>query len=143
MAAKNKNHQKAKPAKADVQGEPAASTAAAPLPDVAGVDAPAPDNVADAPAPEVGADAPAPDAGTDAPGSDDGADAPAPDADEVYVSELMESYRKAYPGEQLFLMTSDKQVFLKGNKSDANAHQEWLNKQSGVADKLRSFELPA
>lgn len=48
------------------------------------------------------------------------------------IEEMMQAYKKCYPREKRFCVTSDKQVFLERSKSDAYAHQ----KKFGVHDPL-------
>jgi hypothetical protein len=50
----------------------------------------------------------------------------------VEIHGKMEKYRKAYPNEKRFYITSDEQVFLSGNKIEALEHQRGLDKSVAV-----------
>lgn len=54
---------------------------------------------------------------------------------EEQLEKLIDQYFEAYPEEKILLITSDGQVFLLGNKSDAQNHQSALNRQSGDSSK--------
>jgi hypothetical protein len=59
------------------------------------------------------------------------ADTPATDFKSL-MADYMEDYVKAYPGEKVFYISSDRQVFLAANKADGLAHQNQLDKTIGL-----------
>ncbi len=48
-------------------------------------------------------------------------------AEETFREKMMAYYRKAYPKEKCFHVTSDNQVFLSGNEALARRHQKSVN----------------
>lgn len=53
---------------------------------------------------------------------------PAPAAKKTKLPEFLTGYVKAYPGEKVFHVTSDRQVFLDKDYNFAKAHQRGLGK---------------
>lgn len=56
----------------------------------------------------------------------------AQESKKVKKEELVEAYKRAYPKEKAFLVTSDGQVFLERNRSLATLHQRGLGNEEKV-----------
>ena len=56
----------------------------------------------------------------------------AQESKKVKKEEVVEAYKKAYPKEKAFVVTSDGQVFLERNKNLALLHQRGLRNEEKV-----------
>ena len=53
---------------------------------------------------------------------------------DVAIHETLQRYRKLYPKNKLFIVTSDNHVFLEGNRQDAIHHQKTVNSDFDVLE---------
>jgi DsbC/DsbD-like thiol-disulfide interchange protein len=128
--AKNKDAKTTSP-KGDkvVKQTPAPDVKETPAPEVktdAKTDTPAPD-VKETPAPEVKVETPAPDAESKK----------AAKGEAAAMKEFIEPYRRAYPNNKKFFITSDKQVFLEAHEQFAKDHQKTLE----AGSKYSTYEV--